>query len=516
MRKHGNREYRSWIEGLDLGVAGVSVQGTVLYANARFSEILGVSPEVNLEGKKLQDYLAASSAAEFSAALAATKNGKVEGEIQVLQESKLRIVNATFERLKNHSRNSLVRVVISEITKVLETRLTLQKYEESVQSLSARLLQLQDQERRRIARELHDTSGQDLAVMLMSLSQLSRKLEQGGVTDEMRHMLVDAMGLARKVEDQIRTLSYVMHPPLLDEVGLSAALRWYAEGFTKRTGISVEIVGPETAPRLTPERETGLFRVVQECLANVLRHSGSQRARIRLHFPKGAAEVSIRDYGKGIPTERLQTGSKEQSLGVGIAGMRERLQQLGGNLEIRSNSRGTLVLAHVPIEARKSPTSEKKVPVLVEQEAIRSDAPGRILVADDHEVTRRGIRSLLEDEPDLQVCGEARDGAEAIIQAKTLRPDLVLLDLTMPRLGGFGVINRIREMSRETKILVFTTHSYPHLVNTLRAAGCSGYVSKGKSPEELLQGIRTVLAGGEHFSRESATEARAFSVRHAV
>jgi signal transduction histidine kinase/FixJ family two-component response regulator len=516
MRKRGNHEYRNWIEGLDLGVAGVSEQGTVLYANARFSEILGLTTGASLEGKKLQGFLATSSAQEFSRALAATKNGKVEGEIHVLQQDKLRIVDAKFERIKNHSRNSIIRIVISEITKVVETTLTLQKYEESVQSLSARLLQLQDQERRRIARELHDTSGQDLAVMLMSLSQINRKLQENGAGDDIRRALADTMELARKVEKQIRTLSYVMHPPLLDELGLGAALRWYAEGFMKRTGIEVEVAAPETAPRLTPERETGLFRVVQECLANVLRHSGSERARIRLHFSKGAAEVSIRDYGKGIPTGRLEGTGKGQSLGVGIAGMRERLQQLSGNLEIHSSSKGTLVLARVPMDVQKSTAVETEAPVLAQPTATQDDTPRRILVADDHDVTRRGILSLLQNEPDLKVCGEARDGVEATAKAWELRPDLVLLDLTMPRVGGFGAIKRIREASRETKILVFTTHSYTHLMSTLRAAGCDGYVSKSKPPEELLKGIRAVLSGREYFSRDSAAEASAFAVRRAI
>ena len=494
---------QSWIEGLDLGIAGVSPEGRVRYANARFAEILGIGRARELQGKKLTNYLVETSALEFSSALAATKNGKVHGEIRFFHNDELRVMDATFERIKD--RVPTIRIVISEMTNVVETKLTLEKYQASVQSLSARILQLQDQERRRIARELHDTTGQDLAVMLMLLSQVSTKLEQSVVQEGLRQTLADVMALARKVEDQIRTLSYVLHPPLLDELGLSAALRWYAEGFQKRTGISVEILSPENVPRLTPEKETALFRVVQECLSNILRHAESNRARIRLLLPKGMAEVSIRDYGKGIPPQKLSEATKGKSLGVGIAGMRERLEQLGGDIEIRSSQGGTLVVARVPMEIREGSAPESPAAQQPSEQpaAALSGAPKRILIADDHEVTRRGIRSLLQNEADLEVCGEAEDGVQAAAKMQELHPDLIILDLSMPRSGGFSAIRRIREASSTTKILVFTTHSSPDLIRTARARGCKGYISKGKPPEELLRGIRTVLGGQEYFPDEA-------------
>jgi two-component system nitrate/nitrite sensor histidine kinase NarX len=295
----------------------------------------------------------------------------------------------------------------------------------------------------------------------------------------------------------------VLHPPLLDELGLGAALRWYAEGFQKRTGINVEILSPENIPRLAAEQETALFRVVQECLSNILRHSESDRARIRLLFPKGLAEVCVRDYGRGIPSHKLSEAAKGKSLGVGIAGMRERLEQLGGKIEIRSGREGTLVVARVPVETQEQ-TFEPTSASLSEQPVTElRETPKRILIADDHEVTRRGIRALLQNEPGLEICGEAEDGIEAVAKTQELHPDLIILDLTMPRCGGFGAIKHLREVSSETKILVLTTHSYSHLVGTLRASGCDGYVSKGKPPEELLRGIRAVLEGQQYFRRDA-------------
>lgn len=498
MGKRCNPRGSEWIEGLDLGIALVSPQGLVRFANKRFAEILGIKPHLDLTGKDLTRYIASHSSVDFHSALAASRHQRVEGEIHILQNGKFRIIDATFDSL--HSAPNTIRIVISEITAAIETNRTLQKYEESVQSLSARILQLQDEERRRIARELHDTSGQDLAVILINLSQVSSKLQQDAVPDDVRQKLCDAISIARKVEGQIRSLSYVLHPPLLDELGLSAALRWYAEGFKKRTGIDVELALPDQAPRLRPEYETALFRVVQECLSNILRHSGSNRARLRLYFADGLAEISIRDYGKGIPPQKLVETSQGKQLGVGIAGMRERLQQFGGNIDIRSSDRGTLVVARVPMESPQHPTQQLPSASTEERApALPTNAPKRILIADDHDVTRRGIKSLLQNEPDLSVCGEAEDGLQAATRTAQLKPDLVILDITMPRAGGFGAIRKIHENCPGTKILVFTTHNHWQLAATVQASGCSGFVSKAKVSEDLIKAIRTVLAGGKFF-----------------
>ena len=223
----------------------------------------------------------------------------------------------------------------------------------NLRELSARLLQLQDDERRRIARELHDSVGQTLAALAMNLAAVRLDVERLTKT---AHALTDSENLVRDMSSEVRTISHLLHPPLLDEAGLSSALRWYVEGFAVRSKIKVELYLPEDFRRLPRESETAIFRVVQECLTNIHRHSESPIARIRLRQRDHEVLVEIADKGKGIPAEKQEHLASTGAPGVGIRGMRERLRQLGGTLEINSNGSGTVVVVHLPIPGTTSPT----------------------------------------------------------------------------------------------------------------------------------------------------------------
>jgi PAS domain S-box-containing protein len=217
---------------------------------------------------------------------------------------------------------------------------------QELQKLTTHLLNLQDEERRRIARELHDVTAQNIFVINLNLSHLQQS----------RVELVQAQALiaeSRELCDQslreIRTLSYVLHPPMLDEAGLAGALKWYVRGFIKRSGIGVEMTSIHEIGRLPSDIETALFRVVQESLTNIWRHSGSGSAEIRLEKKQDHIVLQVRDYGRGIPKVGFKEPDNTESPGVGIAGMRQRLRQFGGTLEIESNDRGSLVIAKTPI-----------------------------------------------------------------------------------------------------------------------------------------------------------------------
>jgi signal transduction histidine kinase len=218
-------------------------------------------------------------------------------------------------------------------------------------NLSARLLELQDEERRRIARELHDSVGQMLAGLSMNLSAVRSDIDRLTKTSA---ALADSEELVQEMSKEVRTISHLLHPPLLDEAGLSSALRWYVDGFAQRSKIRVELDCPNDFGRLPRERETAIFRLVQECLTNIHRHSGSATARIRLHRSGHEVVVQVEDKGKGIPTEKLDQMTAVGIPGVGITGMRERVRQLGGTLEIDSSTTGTKVEARLPIPETSS------------------------------------------------------------------------------------------------------------------------------------------------------------------
>ena len=216
----------------------------------------------------------------------------------------------------------------------------------SLRELSARLLQSQDDERRRIARELHDSVGQMLAALTMNLSAVRADIERVARTAT---TLTDSEGLVQEMSTEVRTISHLLHPPLLDEAGLSSAVRWYLDGFAQRSNIKVDLDLPADFGRLSRELETAIFRVVQECLTNIHRHSGSSIAKVRLRQSDGEVLVEVGDRGKGIPPEKQDEMASGGTPGVGIRGMRERLRQLGGALEIASNGTGTVVLARFPV-----------------------------------------------------------------------------------------------------------------------------------------------------------------------
>ena len=221
--------------------------------------------------------------------------------------------------------------------------------EEALHDLSGRLLRSQDEERRRIARELHDTTAQGLATLLMNLSLVNDSAPD--MSDKTRQLLGDAVSLAEQCTRELRTLSYLLHPPMLDELGLAGAMRDYADGFARRSGLRVDLELPPELEGLPRETELALFRVMQEALVNVRRHSGSRTASIRLARKATELRLEVRDQGKGMEAARKLTAGDLPGggLGVGIPGMSERMRQLGGRLEIESNEHGTCVIAIAPV-----------------------------------------------------------------------------------------------------------------------------------------------------------------------
>src|SRR6266566_5676087 len=224
--------------------------------------------------------------------------------------------------------------------------------EEALRTLSGQLLRSQDEERRRIARELHDSSGQILAAVSMTLTPVES--EKGKIPPRTAKAIKESLDLIKDLSNQLRTISHLLHPPLLDEVGLSSGLRLFLEGFGERSKIKVALEIPRNFERLPQELETAIFRVVQECLTNIHRHSGSQVAKISITRRNGQVRVEVADRGRGIPPKKQKAMDSGGTSGVGIRGMRERLRQLGGTLDINSGSRGTVIVARIPVVAVSS------------------------------------------------------------------------------------------------------------------------------------------------------------------
>lgn len=243
--------------------------------------------------------------------------------------------------------------------KIDERTADLNKANENLRELSGRLQQMRDEERRRIARELHDSVGQLLAALSINIGVLRNqadKLDPAGA-----RAVYENTALVEQISSEIRTISHLLHPPLLDVAGLASALRWYVDGFSERSKIKVDLDIPAEFGRLSDGTEIALFRMVQECLTNIHRHSGSASAAIHVREEDHGIFVEVRDHGKGIPSDKQSELTSSSQAGVGFGGMRERLRQLGGTLEIRSDSTGTRVTAMLPLQDSAGQSAQSEV-----------------------------------------------------------------------------------------------------------------------------------------------------------
>jgi signal transduction histidine kinase len=238
----------------------------------------------------------------------------------------------------------LLRAKVSVFTELHRRTRQLERMNLELAHLSARLMGAQDEERRRIARELHDSLGQDLTAAKVVLD---RSVHQGNA-EALASRVAEATTLIDRAIQQVRSISHLLHPPMLDEIGLGSAVTWFVEGFSKRTGIETSIeVEPPDFPRLKPELETAIFRIIQEALTNVFRHSAGTKAWVSMAKRNGQLVACVRDDGKGLTPEVAQV--RPDSIGVGIAGMRQRVKELGGEFQLRNANPGTVVEAIINV-----------------------------------------------------------------------------------------------------------------------------------------------------------------------
>jgi len=499
--------YRLLVETIEEGAATLSEDGTVLYSNKSFAVFFGV-PLERFIGAPLQDFLTGNDAEFLKTLIMGAKLASTRGEIRLMSRTgKPRTIRLTLSPNRELGLEAIC-AVATELTEVVDANEALRVTETSLRQLSARLLQLQDEERRRIARDLHDVTGQKIAVLSMSLDRLARLTEQR--KPEAKETIKESRDLVSQIGEEIRTLSYLLHPPLLDECGLASAVHWYAEGFQKRSAIKLEVEVDADLPRLPSEAETTLFRVVQESLTNVHRYSGSPAAKIRISKNSGEVQLEIIDYGHGIKSGTAQAKLDGQApLGVGIPGMRERLHQLGGELNVDFGTSGTRVVATLPIKKSVESDVEGAEDQTSLSFAMRSaeDARRRILIADDHELMRRGLRGLLESHDEWAVCGEAVEGSEAVRKSTELKPDLVIMDVNLPGLSGIEAAQQIRIEREAAKILFFTVHDSDEIIREIIEVGALGYVAKSRASQDLIEAVRRVLGGKTFFPNATAAAA---------
>jgi signal transduction histidine kinase len=262
------------------------------------------------------------------------------------------------ERLARHDATTEIARQTAELRAQVAER---KRAEESLVELTGRLLQLRDEEQRRVARELHDSVGQLLVAMSMNHG---RALAEEHLSAVAAKAIAENTALLAQVSNEIRTISHLLHPPLLDEVGLAPGVREYLEGFAERSRMKVRFEIAEDFGRLPRDLETALFRIVQEGLTNVHRHSESQTVTVRIVRSADEVWVAIADAGRGIPKQKICEIEAGRASGIGLRGMRERVRQLGGSFEIRSTDKGTVVVTRLPLDRTDSRSNDFVAPPL--------------------------------------------------------------------------------------------------------------------------------------------------------
>ena len=345
-RKLAEDRFRRFFDLPLVGMAITSPTRRFLIVNQTLCQMLGYSPE-ELTQMSWTEVTHPDDIAENVRLLDETIRGETEGYMMdkrfIHRDGRIiyTSLSARCVRDEDGSIDQLV-LIVQDITERKQA-------EQWLSELTGRLLRYQDEERRRIARELHDGTAQGIGVILLNLARVKRAAASLDAGSQDR--LTECITLGEEALKDIRTLSYVLHPPLLDQAGLSTALHWYVKGFSERSGVKVDFVEVgDDGHRMPPDVEYSLFRVVQECLTNIRRHTNSETATISLTRTSDTVILQVQDFGTHLEVETRCNGEGIESLGVGIPGMRHRLRQLGGDLEVKTTTQGTTVTATVPVK----------------------------------------------------------------------------------------------------------------------------------------------------------------------
>ena len=347
--------------------------------------------------------------------------------------------------------------------------------EEALSSLSRRLIEAQEEERRRIARELHDDIGQQMAILCINLETL--KADLPSTDGNARHRVDEVIQSASDLVTDLHLLSHRLHSSKLQYLGIEAASASFCRELSEQQQVRIDYQASGNLSVLSSEVSLCFFRILQEALQNAVKHSGGREFEVRLEGTAEDVTLTVRDFGKGFDLNVATRGE-----GLGLVSMRERLKSVNGHLSIESKpGHGTTVMARAPLRLAKTTR--------------------RVLLVDDFQPWREELRPIIERERLLNIVGEAANGREAIEKANELRPDLVLLDLALPDVSGVQVARSIVEECPSCKIIVVSSHNDAGLAKEITSEVVQGYLLKSECQAELAFAISSVLAGERYLSK---------------
>ena len=390
------------------------------------------------------------------------------------------------KRMEDELRESRRR--LDKLNRALNTRAT------QLRNLALKLFRAEEQMRRQFAADLHDDLGQLLVAAKMKLTALGPDADPQAV----RRTINQVVEILTQASRSVRSLTFEASPPVLHELGLIPALEWLAQHMQEQFNLMVRFEHGDQIPQLDHDLRLLVFRSVRELLINVAKHAQVDRAALHVQENDGHLWVSVRDNGRGFDPEAA-AGDGSDEKGFGLFSISERVEPVGGQVEIESRpGRGTSITMRVPLQAT-SPGQGAPAHPAPGFSAATAHAPPqslparaiRVLLADDHRVVRDGLASILEDEPDIQVVGEADDGQAAVELAREKTVDVILMDVNMPRLNGIEATRQIMRAHPDVRIIGLSMHEDPSIGAAMRQAGAAAYLTKDGASDRLLAAIRS-------------------------
>lgn len=517
--KAADRPYRLLIEQMQQGAATLQADGTIVYCNRRLADMLNM-PHEKLTGTAFRDRIAAEDQSIYENLLWQGQAGSGRGEARLRQaDGGFVPAYLTFSVLPNDG-GTLIGVLITDLTSqrhheqlaaahkalceseeqlrrwkdALEERVEERTRElvdshERLRELASQLSLTEERERRKLARNLHDYLAQMLVVGRMKLTQAKKHLDPTTMNPK---LVEDVEDTFQRALDYTRTLIADLSPPSLDEYELPEALRWLGERFRK-DGLHIDVQSDSERLPLSEEQAMVVFQSVRELLFNVLKHAAVDQAVVTLTItPDNELRVTVTDRGKGMSQDALKRPAGSGHLG--LFSVRERMEALGGRLELESSPGRTHVAVVLPLRGmtKDEPPqeSERRISPGVDQ---RHADEIRVLLVDDNAMIRQGLRSLLEQYDHISIVGEAGDGEEAVALAAQLSPDVILIDVNLPKMDGMRATMLIKETQPGALIIGLTVDNAKYIQNEMHQAGASTCLSKETVADELYPAIVTAM-----------------------
>jgi len=427
---------------------------------------------------------------QLTAAADQIADGNLDVPLTAPEGGEIGVMAAALDRMRNQLLADLRE--LAEWNDTLEERVTrqtedLRQQQALTQQLLRESINAQEAERTRLARELHDEIGQALTAVELSLGYLANAISPED--EEARQRLEQSRALTEQTVADLRAITAALRPGTLDQLGLIPALEWISNHTLRQTGISLSIEAGGLDGRLPDEIETTLFRIAQEAMSNVMRHSDAKSLDIMLLIEPEEVTMTLRDDGRGFTNDLVVENSGKAKLNIGLAIMQERAALVGGTLAIESiPNEGTEVRVTLPL------VSQNEAGELMNEQQIR------VIVVDDHAIMREGLVRLLADEADLQIVGVASDGRAAVDLALKEPADVILLDIVMEDMTGLEAAREILAKLPEVKIIILTVYEEEAFLSEAFQIGAKGYFLKGSNSTELINTIRMVYQGGTYLA----------------